>query len=66
MQEAYTEIKNNKITRYVYGKENWDDIDKETGIPIKVIGGCIVPDSIMGRVEGRNYIILKYLNHEIR
>lgn len=66
MQEAYTEIKNNKITRYVYGKGNWGATDKETGIPIKVIAGCIVPDSILVRVKGHNYIILKYLNHEIR
>lgn len=66
MQEAYDEIKNNKITRYVYGKANWGDIDKETGIPIKVIAGCIVSDSIIGRADGHNYIIRKYLKHEIR
>lgn len=66
MQEAYTEIKNNKITRYVYGKGNWGDIDKETGVLIKIIAGCIVSDSIIGRADGHNYIILKYLKHEIK
>ena len=66
MQEAYDEIKNNNITRYVYGKGNWGEVDKETGIPIKVIAGCIVSDSVFGRTEGHNYIILKYLKHEIR
>ncbi len=66
MQEAYTEIKSNKITRYVLGEGDWGDIDKETGVPIKVIAGCIVSDSIIGRADGHNYIIRKYLKHEIR
>lgn len=66
MQQAYTEIRNKKITRYVYGKGNWGDIDKETGVVIKVIAGCIVSDSIVGLADGHNYIILKYLNHEIK
>jgi hypothetical protein len=66
MQEAYNEIKNNKLTRYVYGKGNWTDIDPETGVVIKVIAGCVVSDSIVGRADGHNYIILKYLKHEIK
>ncbi len=66
MQEAYNEIKNKRLTRYVYGKGNWGDKDKETGVTIKVIAGCIVSDSITGLADGHNYIILKYLKHEIR
>jgi len=66
MQEAYNEIKNNKLTRYVYGKGNWGDVDQETGVVIKVIAGCVVSDSIVGRADGHNYIISKYLKHEIK
>lgn len=66
MQEAYNEIKNDKLTRYVYGKGNWGDKDKTTGVTIKVIAGCIVSDSIIGLADGHNYIIMKYLNNEIK
>ncbi len=66
MQEAYTEIRNNKITKYIYGKVNLEDIDKDTVLPLKVIAGCIVSDLIVGRADGHYYIIHKFLKGEIR
>jgi hypothetical protein len=66
MQEAYTEIRENKMTIYMWGKGAWGPIDKETGLPIRVVGGCVAYDEVVGRVDGHNYIIHKFLKGEIR
>lgn len=66
MHEAYQEIRENKITIYMWGKGGWGPIDKETGLPIRVVGGCVAYPEIIGRADGHNYIIHKFLKGEIR
>jgi hypothetical protein len=66
MQEAYTEIRDNKMTIYIWGKGGQKPIDKETGLPTFIIGSSMTSDKITGRGNGHNYIIHKYLKGEIR
>lgn len=66
MHEAYQEIKDNKLTIYVWGEGLIERIDKETGLPIKIISKSGVKEEIVGRADGHNYVIHKFLKGEIR
>lgn len=66
--EAKSEISSNAPTLYVVGKGNGPlssvKADKETGLPLKRIAGCLVGDADKGRQDGHNQTILEHLKKD--
>ena len=67
IEEAKVEIKNGNLTIYYIGMsfatpKNGGLLNDETGLPYKVISGCVVTPRIIGRADGHNQTIIKYLD----
>jgi hypothetical protein len=60
--EADKEVSNGVATLYSFGlRLSLDFVDRETGLPIDAIAGCVVDDSILGRALGHNERIREHI-----
>jgi len=65
MQDAKKEIKESKLTVYIAGliPPQSNMIDKETGLPMRMVGGCLINDSLDGLIQGHNEIIKEFIEN---
>jgi hypothetical protein len=65
MQDAKKEIKETKLTVYIAGliPPQSNMIDKETGLPMRMVGGCLINDSLDGLIQGHNEIIKEFIEN---
>jgi hypothetical protein len=60
--EADQEIAKSEATIYTYGLQvGSNNLDRETGLPLNPIAGCVVDETIEGRTTGHNARIRKYI-----
>ncbi len=62
--EAEVAIAEKAATIYVYGMPTLNALDKETGLPLTSIAGCIVGDAVRGRDHGYNERIREWIKVE--
>jgi hypothetical protein len=65
VQDAKKEIKESKLTVYFAGliPPQSNMIDKETGLPMRMVGGCMITDSLDGLIQGHNEIIKEFIEN---
>lgn len=65
MQDAKKEIKESKLTVYFAGMipPQSNMTDKETGLPMRMVGGCMITDSLDGLIQGHNEIIKEFIEN---
>lgn len=70
VKEAQQEIESGEMTIYMRGliippKKGEESVDRNintrTGLPFKIIAGCVVTDSIRGRMSGHNSTIREHV-----
>ena len=60
--EADKRLKAGKATLYIYGlRTSLEFLDRETGIPLEPIAGCVVDNAILGRADGNNNRIKEFI-----
>jgi hypothetical protein len=60
--EAEKELKEGRPTLYLSGLQmSLEHLDKETGLPYRVIAGCVVDDGIVGREQGHDETIREHI-----
>jgi hypothetical protein len=60
--EADLQIAKSEATIYTYGlRAGLDNLDRETGLPVEAIAGCVVDETTEGRAAGHNARIQRYI-----
>jgi hypothetical protein len=60
--EAEQEIKKGVVTLYTFGLRTlFENLDKDTGLPIQAIAGCVIDDGIIGRRAGHDDAVTAHI-----
>lgn len=61
-KDADLALKEGRAALFTYGlRPSFEPLDRQTGLPIQAVAGCIVNDEILGRAAGNNDRIHEYV-----